>query len=83
MYRQGTLSVCSPKFEEFKFCLSIKTLDPDKRRAAWIRRRAEWWASRRVGRSSEDVWEMRSEPLTNFPPPPMLSPDPIPENTTA
>ena len=59
MYRQGTLSVCSPKFAEFKFCLSIKTLDPDERRAAWIRRRAEWWASRRVGRSSEDVWEMR------------------------
>jgi hypothetical protein len=102
MYRQGTLSVCAPKFAEFKFCLSTKTLSPDERRAAWIRRRAEWWAARRVGQSSEDVWEMRryvclglvrvdgaglilagySEPLKNFPPPPMLSPDAVPENTT-
>ncbi|QRV94902.1 hypothetical protein RhiJN_22920 [Ceratobasidium sp. AG-Ba] len=83
MYRHGTLAVCSPKFAEFKFCLSIKTLDPEARRAAWIRRRAEWWATRRVGRSSEDVWEMRSEPLKNFPPPPPTMPDAVPENTTA
>lgn len=59
MYRHGTLAECSPKFAEFKFCLSIKMLDPEDRRRAWIQRRAEWWASRRVGRSSEDVWEMR------------------------
>jgi hypothetical protein len=59
MYRHGTLAECTPKFAEFKFCLSIKMLDPEERRKAWIRRRAEWWASRRTGRSSEDVWEMR------------------------
>ncbi|CAE6502813.1 unnamed protein product [Rhizoctonia solani] len=83
VYRHGTLAFCQPKFEDFKFCLSIKTLEPEERRKAWIRRRAEWWASRRVGQSSEDVWEIRTEPLQNFPPPPMLSPDPVPENTTA
>ncbi|KAF8756199.1 hypothetical protein RHS01_04780 [Rhizoctonia solani] len=83
MYRHGTLAVCQPKFEEFKFCLSIKMLEPEERRKAWIRRRAEWWASRRVGKSSEDVWEIRTEPLQNFPPPPILSPDPVPENTAA
>ncbi|ELU38805.1 hypothetical protein AG1IA_07165 [Rhizoctonia solani AG-1 IA] len=77
MYRHGTLAVCQPKFEEFKFCLSIKMLEPEERRKAWIRRRAEWWASRRVGKSRY------SEPLQNFPPPPILSPDPVPENTAA
>lgn len=35
-------------------------MELDERRDAWIRRRAEWWAHRRLGKSSEDVWEMRA-----------------------
>jgi hypothetical protein len=34
-------------------------MHPEERREAWIRRRAEWWANRRLGRSSEDVWDVR------------------------
>jgi hypothetical protein len=39
--------------------MSVKGLHPEEKREAWIRRRAEWWAHRRLTRSSEDVWEMR------------------------
>lgn len=35
-------------------------MSDEDRREAWIQRRAEWWAARRVERSSEDVWEART-----------------------
>ncbi|KAE9411375.1 hypothetical protein BT96DRAFT_804101 [Gymnopus androsaceus JB14] len=59
-YRFGERTHCSQKLEDFKFCLGgLSRMEMDERRDAWIRRRAEWWAHRRLGRSSEDVWEMR------------------------
>ncbi|KDQ15202.1 hypothetical protein BOTBODRAFT_65592 [Botryobasidium botryosum FD-172 SS1] len=70
LYRHGTLGNCDSKLSEFKFCLSLKSLEPEEKRKAWLQRRAKWWASRRLGQSSEDVWEMRSKPLEGFPPPP-------------
>jgi hypothetical protein len=39
--------------------MSLKFMDPEKKYDAWIERRALWWAKRRVGKSSEDVWEVR------------------------
>ncbi|KAH8119640.1 hypothetical protein DFH11DRAFT_1566191 [Phellopilus nigrolimitatus] len=68
LYRYGGQAVCGRKMEDFKFCMSLKSLDQDEKREAWIRRRAEWWATRRLAKSSEDVWDMRTEPLQNFPP---------------
>lgn len=68
LYRHGEMSKCGQKMEDFKFCMANKSLHPEDRREAWIRRRAEWWAKRRLEKSSEDVWEMRKEPLKNFPP---------------
>ncbi|EPS94867.1 hypothetical protein FOMPIDRAFT_1169286 [Fomitopsis schrenkii] len=68
LYRYGHMSVCGPKLEEFKFCMSLKGLHPEEHRDAWIRRRAEWWARRRLEKSSEDVWDIRTEPLKDFPP---------------
>ncbi|KAG1716398.1 hypothetical protein ID866_750 [Astraeus odoratus] len=62
------MSECGDKLEDFKFCMSLKSMHPEQKRDAWIRRRAEWWASRRMGKSSENVWEMRTEPLQNWPP---------------
>lgn len=59
LYRHGHMSECRDKMEDFKFCMSLKSMEPDSRRDAWIRRRAEWWASRRLGKSSENVWDMR------------------------
>ncbi|KAF8483180.1 hypothetical protein JB92DRAFT_2763111 [Gautieria morchelliformis] len=70
IYRYGHAAQCRPKFDDFKFCMSLKTLSAEEKRLEWIRRRAEWWAERRLTRSSEDVWDMRTEPLQNFPPPP-------------
>ncbi|THH21325.1 hypothetical protein EW146_g213 [Bondarzewia mesenterica] len=69
LYRYGEMAHCTPKLDEFKFCMSIKSLHPEEKRDAWIRHRAEWWARKRLGASSENVWETRTEPLQNFPPP--------------
>ena len=60
IYRFGEMARCSSKWNEFKFCMSVKGLHPEQRRDAWIQRRAEWWARRRLGLSSENVWEMRA-----------------------
>ncbi|KAF7361816.1 hypothetical protein MVEN_00525800 [Mycena venus] len=57
------------KWAEYKFCMSLKWMGMDERRDAWIRRKAIWWAKRRLGKSSEDVWQVRDEPLQNFPKP--------------
>ncbi|KAH9083719.1 hypothetical protein EDB83DRAFT_2502631 [Lactarius deliciosus] len=69
LYRFGEMAHCSAKWNEFKFCLSVKGLHPEQRRDAWIRHRAEWWARRRLGTSSENVWERRAQPLKDYPPP--------------
>ncbi|CAA7259123.1 unnamed protein product [Cyclocybe aegerita] len=63
IYRFGERTKCDRKFQDFKFCISTKIMHPEERREAWIRRRAEWWAHRRLNKSSEDVWNIRSEPL--------------------
>ncbi|KAH7907454.1 hypothetical protein BJ138DRAFT_1014460 [Hygrophoropsis aurantiaca] len=68
LYRHGRMSECRDKMDDFKFCMSLKAMHPEQKRDAWIRRRAEWWAARRVGRSSENVWDVRSEPLQSWPP---------------
>ncbi len=60
IYRFGEMAHCSTKWNEFKFCMSIKGLHPEQRRDTWIRHRAEWWARRRLGSSSENVWEKRT-----------------------
>ena len=59
LYRYGEMSKCGQKMEDFKFCMANKSLHPEDRRDAWIRHRAEWWAKRRLEKSSEDVWEIR------------------------
>ncbi|KAJ7287439.1 hypothetical protein C8J57DRAFT_1283916 [Mycena rebaudengoi] len=70
MYRHGHLREdCSEKWAEFKFCLSSKWTDVEQRRDLWIRRKAIWWAKRRLGKSSEDVWQIRDAPLQGYPRP--------------
>lgn len=39
--------------------MSIKNLSEERKEEVWIKRRAEWWAGRRLGKSSEDVWTAR------------------------
>ena len=59
LYRYGHMAHCGQKLDDFKFCISHRALDLEDRREVWLRRRATWWAERRLGKSSEDVWEMR------------------------
>ena len=54
------MAECAYKAEDFKFCMSSKGLHPEEKRDAWIRRRAEWWAQRRLTKSSEDIWDIRT-----------------------
>ncbi|KAG8863237.1 hypothetical protein FRC20_010821 [Serendipita sp. 405] len=70
LYREGQMANCSEKWEDTKFCMSMRTKSPEERREAWLMRRAEWWAKRRTSGSSEDVWDIRTESLPNYPPPP-------------
>ncbi|GAA6025942.1 hypothetical protein JCM10207_004488 [Rhodosporidiobolus poonsookiae] len=65
VYRHGAPRDCSPKFEDFKFCMSVKGLSEDKKEEVWVRRRAEWMAQRRLGKSSEDVWDARRDVYTD------------------
>lgn len=53
------MSECSDKLDDFKFCMSLKSLHPEQKREVWIQRQAERWAARRLEKSSEDVWEIR------------------------
>ena len=68
LYRHGESRDCRWKWHDFKFCLSLKSESEEARRELWIKRRAEWWAARRVEGSSEDVWDRRKwvELLTPF-----------------
>lgn len=65
LYRHGRMSECRDKMEDFKFCMSLKSMEPEAKRDAWIHRRAEWWASRRLGKSSENVWDVRKYAVDN------------------
>jgi hypothetical protein len=60
LWRYGHGADCARKSDEFKACMAQKGAHPEERRDAWIARRAEWWAARRLDRSSEDVWELRT-----------------------
>jgi len=60
VYRFGhRVQECDRKYDDFKFCLTLKVMHPEEQHEAWIRRRAEWWAHRRLGKSSENVWDIR------------------------
>lgn len=63
-YRYGTVADCHRYSDDFKFCLTMRELDPGAKRDAYLRRRADERAHARRGlRSSEAVWEMRRDPL--------------------
>jgi hypothetical protein len=59
VYRYGERRDCNPKWDDYKFCLTLKFKEDDDRYEGWIKRRATWWAKRRLDKSSEDVWAMR------------------------
>lgn len=60
VYRYGSAQDCKEKMDDFKFCLTLKSMTPEEKYEAWIQRKAEKTASKRLSdESSENVWEMR------------------------
>ncbi len=63
IYRYGGLQDCKSKLDDFKYCLTMKGMTQEERYEAWIRRKAETTAEKRLGKgSSENVWELRRDP---------------------
>lgn len=64
LYRYGAFTDCGVRKEDFKACLTLRSLEPDERRDGWLRRRAERATYNRMSsRSSEAVWTMRRDPI--------------------
>lgn len=65
VYRYGSFDDCTRKLDDFKFCLTLKGIDQAQKREAYIERKARAMARRRMpgGNTSEEVWEMRTDPI--------------------
>ncbi|KZZ96911.1 hypothetical protein AAP_00554 [Ascosphaera apis ARSEF 7405] len=66
VYRYGGLRSCSDRWSEFWFCMRTNQLPDGERQAAiadYYRKKAIKY---KTGPSSEDVWEMRTEPVKTF-----------------
>ncbi|KAL9081820.1 MAG: hypothetical protein Q9159_007004 [Coniocarpon cinnabarinum] len=63
IYRYGGLRSCTEQWKQWRFCMRMKTMSEDEKK----KRIREWYlrkdAVRRVGKSSEDVWEVRQDPV--------------------
>ena len=59
LYRYGTARDCSAKWDDFKYCLANRSSSEEEKTEDYIRRRAEHWAERRAGPSSEDIWKAK------------------------
>lgn len=63
VYRYGELRSCSEHWENFWLCMKTKTY-PDEERKKIIRDHYRKKAIKyKTGPSSEDVWELRTEPV--------------------
>jgi hypothetical protein len=65
LYRNGKMRDCSENWRNFWFCMRTKSQPTEKRKAMiqeHYRQRADKY---KVGPSSEDIWEMRTEPVEN------------------
>ncbi|EPQ26872.1 uncharacterized protein PFL1_05507 [Pseudozyma flocculosa PF-1] len=62
VYRFGTGQDCKDKLDDFKFCLTLKGMSQEEKYEAWIHRKAQKSATKRLGpESSENVWEIRRD----------------------
>lgn len=63
IYRYGGLRSCSEQWAQWRFCMRTKAMSEDTRKLKireWNQRRA---AQYKMGKSSEDVWNVRKEPV--------------------
>jgi hypothetical protein len=61
-YLTGQLDSCQQVKDDFRYCYSVlsKASNEERRRELYVKHKAEQWAERRMGKSSEDVWTVRS-----------------------
>ncbi|KAL9941011.1 hypothetical protein V8E36_000499 [Tilletia maclaganii] len=63
IYRYGNISDCADKSDNWKACLMLRGLDGEEKYKAWIQRRAEIAAHKRLSKeSTEEVWSFRTGP---------------------
>ncbi|TGZ76564.1 hypothetical protein EX30DRAFT_324546 [Ascodesmis nigricans] len=65
VYRYGGWRDCSEKSADWRFCMRTKAMGPIKRKAMIMARNKEKAARFKQGPNSEDIWELRKEPLKN------------------
>ncbi|KAF2488494.1 hypothetical protein BU16DRAFT_427512, partial [Lophium mytilinum] len=63
IYRYGELRSCSEHWASFWFCMRSKSLGAEERARKVQEHYREKAARVKAGRSSEDVWEVRGEPV--------------------
>lgn len=65
VYRYGALRSCTEQWAQWRFCMRTKMMSEDNKKISireFNQRRA---AKYKTGPSSEDVWEIRKEPVEN------------------
>lgn len=65
-YRYGEMRDCSEAWSSFWFCMRIKSYGAEEKKELVRQHYREKEIKWKVGKSSEDIWETRKEPLGSF-----------------
>lgn len=65
VYRYGALRSCSDLWAQWRFCMRSKAWGDETRRIKTREFNREKAAKFKIGKSSEDIWEVRKEPVEN------------------
>ena len=65
IYRYGALRSCSDLWAQWRFCMRTKTMSEETKRTKIREFNQKKAAKYKLGASSEDVWELRKEPVEN------------------
>ncbi|RKP14148.1 hypothetical protein BJ684DRAFT_15513 [Piptocephalis cylindrospora] len=68
LYRYGVRGDCSSTLSHFRFCLSLKAKSSEDARSAMVAQERERAYQAASGPSSQDVWSIRRQPPSDFPP---------------
>ena len=63
IYRYGGLRSCTEQWKQWRFCMRTKAMGEDEKKRRIREFYMEREAKKRVGRSSERVWDVRTEPI--------------------
>jgi hypothetical protein len=63
VYRFGALRSCSDLWQQWRFCMRTKVMSDDTKKEKVREYNMQKQLKFKIGRSSEDVWEVRKEPV--------------------